>query len=78
MIPGLLTILLSALTASSGLWLLSLSATRTGHRSSSFYAMSQLTYPRAAVFFDTAIAIKCFGVSVSYLIIRALRHAESG
>lgn len=70
MIPGLLTILLSALTASSGLWLLSLSATRTGHRSSSFYAMSQLTYPRVAVFFDAAIAIKCFGVSVSYLIIR--------
>ncbi|KAJ1905121.1 hypothetical protein LPJ71_004643, partial [Coemansia sp. S17] len=28
-----------------------------------------LTYPKAAVFFDAAIAIKCFGVSISYLII---------
>lgn len=70
---GFLTILLSGAMAASGLWLLSLCATKTGHRSSSFFAMSELTYPRATVFFDAAIAIKCFGVSVSYLIIRALR-----
>ncbi|KAJ5742907.1 transmembrane amino acid transporter protein-domain-containing protein [Penicillium manginii] len=34
-----------------------------------FFALSQLTYPNAAVVFDAAIAIKCFGVGVSYLII---------
>ena len=28
-----------------------------------------MTYPNAAVLFDAAIAIKCFGVAVSYLII---------
>ncbi|KAK5636242.1 hypothetical protein RRF57_011954 [Xylaria bambusicola] len=37
--------------------------------SSSFFALSQLTYPNAAVIFDAAIAIKCFGVGVSYMII---------
>ncbi|KAG6367677.1 hypothetical protein INS49_001871 [Diaporthe citri] len=37
--------------------------------SSSFFALSQLTYPNAAVIFDAAIAVKCFGVAVSYLII---------
>lgn len=36
---------------------------------SSFFALSQITYPNAAVVFDAAIAIKCFGVGVSYLII---------
>ncbi|CAG8710157.1 5425_t:CDS:2, partial [Gigaspora margarita] len=40
-----------------------------GSRSSSFFAVSQLTYPKAALFFDVAIAVKCFGVSISYLII---------
>lgn len=28
-----------------------------------------MTYPNAAVLFDAAIAVKCFGVGVSYLII---------
>ena len=38
-------------------------------RSSSFSACSKLTYPKAGVYFDLAIAIKCFGVSISYLVI---------
>ncbi len=38
-------------------------------RTSSFNAISKITFPNAAVFFDTAIAIKCFGVAVSYLIV---------
>jgi len=52
-----------------GLYLLSRAATKTPHRHSSFFAVAKLTYPKAAVFFDAAIAIKCFGVSISYLII---------
>lgn len=36
---------------------------------SSFFALSQITYPGAAVIFDAAITLKCFGVGVSYLII---------
>ncbi|KIY71860.1 hypothetical protein CYLTODRAFT_389544 [Cylindrobasidium torrendii FP15055 ss-10] len=68
-IPGMLTCLLSGTVASFGLYLLSLCAAKTPHRKSSFFAVAQMTFPRAAVFFDAAIAIKCFGVSISYLII---------
>ncbi|KAK2463582.1 hypothetical protein APHAL10511_004333 [Amanita phalloides] len=67
--PGIITCLLSGGVAAFGLYLLSLCATKTQHRRASFFAVAQLTYPRAAVFFDAAVAIKCFGVSISYLII---------
>ncbi|RDB23312.1 Vacuolar amino acid transporter 5 [Hypsizygus marmoreus] len=68
-IPGIITCILSGSVAGFGLYLLSLCATQTPHRRSSFFAVAQLTFPKAAVFFDAAIAIKCFGVSISYLII---------
>ncbi|KAF8659850.1 hypothetical protein AX16_001735 [Volvariella volvacea WC 439] len=68
-IPGILTCVFSGGVAAFGLYLLSLCATRTPHRRASFFAVSQLTFPKAAVFFDAAIATKCFGVSISYLII---------
>jgi len=57
-------------TASAlGLYLLSRAAAKTGGRRSSFFAVSKLTYPWAAIYFDLAIAVKCFGVGTSYLII---------
>ncbi|EKM81692.1 hypothetical protein AGABI1DRAFT_111957 [Agaricus bisporus var. burnettii JB137-S8] len=68
-IPGILTCIFSGGVAGFGLYLLSRCATYTQHRRASFHAVSQLTFPKAAVFFDAAIAIKCFGVSISYLII---------
>ncbi|KAF9454254.1 AAAP amino acid transporter, partial [Macrolepiota fuliginosa MF-IS2] len=67
--PGILTCIFSGSVAAFGLYLLSLCAAKTQHRRASFHAVSQLTFPKAAVFFDAAIAIKCFGVSISYLII---------
>ncbi|KAI0078695.1 vacuolar amino acid transporter 5 [Panus rudis PR-1116 ss-1] len=68
-IPGMITCLFSGGVAAFGLYLLSLCATKAPHRRASFFAVAELTFPRAAVFFDAAIAIKCFGVSISYLII---------
>ncbi|TFK39871.1 transmembrane amino acid transporter protein-domain-containing protein [Crucibulum laeve] len=68
-IPGMITCVFSGCVAAFGLYLLSLCATKTQHRRASFHAVAQLTFPKAAVFFDAAIAIKCFGVSISYLII---------
>jgi len=68
-IPGMLTCVFSGSVAVFGLYLLSLCAARAPHRRSSFFAVAQMTFPRAAVFFDAAIAAKCFGVSISYLII---------
>ncbi|CAG8779516.1 13612_t:CDS:1, partial [Ambispora leptoticha] len=66
---GSFMIFFAAFTSGLGLFFLSRSAARTKGRNSSFFAVSKLTYPKAALFFDIAIAIKCFGVSISYLII---------
>ncbi|KAG8812635.1 hypothetical protein FRC19_003013 [Serendipita sp. 401] len=68
-IPGVITCIFSGCTAAFGLYLLSRCAAKAPHRKSSFFAISQMTFPSASVWFDTAIAIKCFGVSISYLII---------
>ncbi|KAI0064000.1 hypothetical protein BV25DRAFT_1801277 [Artomyces pyxidatus] len=68
-IPGVITCLFSGSVAAFGLYLLSACARKAPHRRASFFAVANLTFPRAAVFFDAAIAIKCFGVSISYLII---------
>ncbi|KAK0489023.1 vacuolar amino acid transporter 5 [Armillaria novae-zelandiae] len=69
LLPGMITCLFSGSVAAFGLYLLSLCAAKAPHRRSSFFAVAQLTFPKAAVFFDAAIAVKCFGVSISYLII---------
>ena len=67
LLPGMVTCLFSAAVAAFGLYLLSLCATKAPHRKASFFAISELTFPRAAIFFDAAIAIKCFGVSIRYV-----------
>ncbi|KAI7877128.1 hypothetical protein K492DRAFT_166391 [Lichtheimia hyalospora FSU 10163] len=69
LIPGMVLTLFSGITSGTGLYFLSESAARVQGRHASFFAVSQLTWPSAAMWFDTAIAIKCFGVAVSYLII---------
>nr|POF22061.1 vacuolar amino acid transporter 5 [Quercus suber] len=66
---GTVVILWSALTAGFGLYLQTRCARYLDRGAASFFALSQITYPNAAVVFDAAIAIKCFGVGVSYLII---------
>jgi amino acid permease len=66
---GIVVILWAGLTAGFGLYLQSRCALYLERGSASFFALSQITYPNAAVIFDAAIAIKCFGVGVSYLII---------
>jgi amino acid permease len=63
-IPIMITCALSGGVAAFGLYLLSLCAQYTPRRRASFFAVAQLTFPSAAVFFDAAIAIKCFGVSI--------------
>jgi amino acid permease len=63
-IPGVLTCLFSGTVGAFGLYLLSACARKAPHRRASFFAIASLTFPRAAVFFDAAIATKCFGVSI--------------
>lgn len=69
MLLGTIVILWSGLTSGFGLYLQTRCAPYLERGSVSFFALSQITYPNAAVLFDAAIAIKCFGVAVSYLII---------
>lgn len=69
MLLGTFIIVWAGLTAGFGLYLQSRCAAYLERGSASFFALSQITYPNAAVIFDAAIAIKCFGVGVSYLII---------
>ena len=66
---GVVVILWAGLTAGFGLYLQTRCARYLERGSASFFALSQITYPNAAVVFDAAIAIKCFGVGISYLII---------
>src|ERR1700761_637633 len=66
---GIFVILWSGLTSGFGLYLQTRCARYLDRGASSFFALSQITYPNAAVVFDAAIAVKCFGVGVSYLII---------
>lgn len=66
---GVVFILWAGVTAGFGLYLQTRCARYLERGQASFFALSQMTYPRASVLFDAAIAIKCFGVGVSYLII---------
>jgi len=86
-IPGIFTCIFCGFVAGLGLFYLTRCATKVKPlRSASFYSVAQLAFPAASLFFDLAIAIKCFGVSISYLIIikglmpaatRAVWHAMS-
>lgn len=66
---GVLLVMWSGLTAAFGLYLQSKCARYLDRGTASFFALSQITYSQASVIFDAAIAIKCFGVGVSYMII---------
>lgn len=66
---GTVLIVWSGIMAALGLYLQGKCARYLDRGTSSFFALSQITYPNAAVLFDLAIAVKCFGVGVSYMII---------
>ena len=66
---GIFVIAWAGFTSGFGLYLQTRCARYIDRGHVSFAALSQLTYPNASILFDAAIAIKCFGVAVSYLII---------
>lgn len=66
---GVFVILWAGLTSGFGLYLQVRCSNYLDRGAASFFALSQITYPNLAILFDAAIAIKCFGVGVSYLII---------
>lgn len=66
---GVLLIALCGFTGASGLYLLTRCANKLGGRRQSFFTVALKTIPKGARWFDLAIALKCYGVSISYLII---------
>jgi len=66
---GIFVIAWAGTTAGFGLYLQTRCARYIDRGHVSFATLSQMTYPNASIIFDAAIAIKCFGVAVSYLII---------
>lgn len=68
---GVVLILVSGSASALGLYFQGLCAAFVPVGRSSFFSISLVTHPSLSVVFDAAIAIKCFGVGVSYLIIVA-------
>ncbi|KAK0545763.1 hypothetical protein OC846_004818 [Tilletia horrida] len=66
---GLALIVFCGLTSALGLYLLTRCADKLGGRRTSFFDIASRTVPGGAKWFDAAIALKCFGVSIGYLII---------
>lgn len=67
---GVLLIVWLSATSAFGLYLQNKVAKYTGQQDAVLYfSLCQLTYPQLSVIFDAAIAIKCFGVGVSYLVV---------
>lgn len=66
---GALAVLVFGTFSALGLYLLTLCGKQVPGRNASFNSVSKITYPHAAIAFDLAIAIKCFGVACSYLVI---------
>ncbi|GAA5849174.1 hypothetical protein JCM8547_006470 [Rhodosporidiobolus lusitaniae] len=69
LIPGVIMVAVCGSAAAMGLYLLTRCAAMAPHRAASFSSLSRLTYPSLARLFDFAVALKCFGVSISYLIV---------
>eukprot|EP00966_Prymnesium_polylepis_P242424 5606211-Prymnesium_polylepis.2 len=65
---GLLMLLCFAFFSAVGLYLLSAAADIVG-RPASFRAVAEKALPGSGLLIDAAIAIKCFGVATSYLIV---------
>ena len=65
---GLLLLLVFSFFSSLGLYLLSSAADMSG-RPAGFRAVAEGAYPGLGLLIDGAIAIKCFGVATSYLIV---------
>jgi len=68
-ILGLVLLSGAAIASAFALHLLSVSTKTVGMWPSSFYVVTSAAIPRATMLIDLAVAIKCFGVGVSYLVV---------
>ncbi|ORX57199.1 hypothetical protein BCR36DRAFT_319389, partial [Piromyces finnis] len=69
LINGIIAIVVFGCSSLFTLCLLVSCAKAVGGRNVSFFSISACTYPKISIVFDLAVGIKCFGVSISYLVI---------
>ncbi|CDK29411.1 unnamed protein product [Kuraishia capsulata CBS 1993] len=66
---GVLIVILSGIASGLGLVLQVLSSKFLPRGGSNFFTVCSITYPQLSVVFDIAIAIQCFGVGLSYIVL---------
>lgn len=67
-VPGLFLVIIAASFAAFGLHLF-VASSQYAERNATVNRLASLTYPQLTILFDFAIALKCFGVAASYLIV---------
>jgi len=65
---GISLILIAALTSAYGLYIVAKVSTKVPG-DTSYFALCAITYPKLTLLFDFSIAIQCFGVAISYLVL---------
>ncbi|KAI8386292.1 related to Vacuolar amino acid transporter 6 [Nakaseomyces glabratus] len=69
LVPAIFMLLFCGLCSMMGLLLQSRIAKYGPLKNVSFFSLAQVVNPASSILFDAAIAIKCFGVGVSYMIV---------
>ncbi|AET40983.1 uncharacterized protein Ecym_7133 [Eremothecium cymbalariae DBVPG len=69
LLPGFLIIVFCGFSALTGLVLQSYVSKYVAPRHVSFFELAQISYPELSIVFDCAIAVKCFGVGISYMVV---------
>ncbi|KAH3666092.1 hypothetical protein OGAPHI_004281 [Ogataea philodendri] len=66
---GILILIFAAVTNILGLFLLAVSSKYLREGNANFFTVSLITDPSLSVIFDFAIALQCFGVNISYVVL---------
>ncbi|QLG73348.1 hypothetical protein HG535_0E04320 [Zygotorulaspora mrakii] len=69
LVPGFGMLIFCGLCSLLGLLLQARVSQYVPSKSASFFSLTQLINPQLSIIFDLAIAVKCFGVGISYMIV---------
>ncbi|GMG25316.1 unnamed protein product [Ambrosiozyma monospora] len=66
---GSFILIFAALTSGFGMYLQGVSSKFLPESTASFFTVCMITYPHLSVLFDLSIALQCFGVGISYVVL---------
>ncbi|GME96040.1 unnamed protein product [Ambrosiozyma monospora] len=66
---GSFILIFAALTSGFGMYLQGVSSKFLPESTATFFTVCMITYPHLSVLFDLSIALQCFGVGVSYVVL---------